>query len=216
MIFFLNLYLNSLFDFFFVLFAKKHFVFISRQHLTTFSVLLACHHVPCQSQHNKSEKNKCLACQRLFYFLLSRLQGLILTHFRITGMLKREFFSHLPKHPSFIRTPLQIKLWGLSLTLPKWIIKKTVLHPRSAFIFHWTKQISFLLTFSCLRSKSQQLTGETHSATWLPLDSRISSSLRCFFPFLGVLFLVVITSSINCSVCLLSQRWDFAGSCHCE
>lgn len=40
---------------------KKHFVFISRQHLTISSVLPACHHSPCRGPHSKTGVNKCLA-----------------------------------------------------------------------------------------------------------------------------------------------------------
>lgn len=89
---FLNLPLNSLFDSVLCASCKKHFVFISRQHLTISFVLPACHHTPCQSRHNKSERNKCLACQCIFHFLLSRLQGLILIQTSVTGNPKEGFF----------------------------------------------------------------------------------------------------------------------------
>lgn len=69
---FLNLPLNSLFDSFLCASCKKHFVFASRQHLTMSSVLPACNHTPCQSKHNKSERNKCLTCQ--LHFPLSAVQ----------------------------------------------------------------------------------------------------------------------------------------------
>lgn len=123
----------------------------------------------------------CLQC--LFYFLLSRLQGLILTQVQITGILKREFFSHLPKHPFFIRTPFQIKLWGLSLTLSKWVIKKNCVTPQKCFYFPLNKTNLFPAD---LQLPQKQITiinrWDSYSATWLPLDSRISSALSCFFP----------------------------------
>lgn len=141
----LNLPFNSLFDSFLCAFCKKHFVFIPRQHLTTCSVFPACHHAPCQNQHNKSGRKKCLACQCLFYFLLSRLQGLVLTQVQITEILKRDLFYHLPKRPSFIRTLFQINLWDLSLTLPRRVIKRIFfVTPQKGFYFPLHKNDFFL------------------------------------------------------------------------
>lgn len=90
------------------------------------------------------------------------------------------------------------------------------LHPRSAFIFHWTKQIAFLLASSCLRTKSQQLTSKTDI---LRLGCHLTAGcfqhMAAFSPPCGSAA-GGITSFINYSGSLLNQGWDSTDSYHSE